>query len=419
MKKALGVSLGKGVMELGAVASRLTGVTPLRAARVSLPAGPDERAAAVTGQLKQWQADFTPEGVVVGVPLQQFSHHLIDMPAMSKADTRRALAFDLEKYLPLPVEEYVYDFITLPGEKGMQKVLVLSLRRSVVDGLSRLLRESGLRLLAVRSSTIEVFCSLVGPPGTGLVIIATDEAYEVAGVRDSLPVFLKVFPRSADLVAEVERLSAIYAGGISCTGDMDHVTVARLKGRKTEVPVGHLLASSAVRRSRLSLNFMPPELVPPAKDLYPYLIGGLAAAALIFYLATGFTAYLKERATLRGIENRISELKGRAAGVLEARRKLEALGGARKAVVEFRARSAVATRALRDITDVLPKDAWLISFSVDDKGAVELEGMAARTSSVISALEKSALFKNIAFSAPIISRDGSERFALKLEVKTP
>jgi hypothetical protein len=46
-----------------------------------------------------------------------------------------------------------------------------------------------------------------------------------------------------------------------------------------------------------------------------------------------------------------------------------------------------------------------------------MEGFASRTSDLVVALEKSKAFKNISFSAPIISRDRQERFALKMEVE--
>ena len=44
-----------------------------------------------------------------------------------------------------------------------------------------------------------------------------------------------------------------------------------------------------------------------------------------------------------------------------------------------------------------------------------MEGFSPMTADLIVALEKSKAFKNIAFSAPIISKDKVERFALKME----
>jgi hypothetical protein len=56
---------------------------------------------------------------------------------------------------------------------------------------------------------------------------------------------------------------------------------------------------------------------------------------------------------------------------------------------------------------------------VDEKGLVEIEGFSRKTSDLVTALDKSKLFKDIAFAAPILSRDGEERFSLKFEVREP
>jgi hypothetical protein len=65
---------------------------------------------------------------------------------------------------------------------------------------------------------------------------------------------------------------------------------------------------------------------------------------------------------------------------------------------------------------VLPKDAWLVSFSADEKGKVEVEGFTKKTSDLVIAIEKSRAIRNVSFSSPIVAKDGEERFSLKLEV---
>ena len=79
----------------------------------------------------------------------------------------------------------------------------------------------------------------------------------------------------------------------------------------------------------------------------------------------------------------------------------------------------MATRVLKDLTKVVPDNAWIINLVVDEKGLVEIEGFSRKTSDLVTALDKSKLFANIAFTAPILSRDGEERFSLKFEVRKP
>jgi len=74
---------------------------------------------------------------------------------------------------------------------------------------------------------------------------------------------------------------------------------------------------------------------------------------------------------------------------------------------------------LKELTRSVPDNAWIINLVVDDKGLVEIEGFSQKTSDLIMALDKSKLFRNISFAAPILSRDGEERFSLKFEVSEP
>jgi len=167
------------------------------------------------------------------------------------------------------------------------------------------------------------------------------------------------------------------------------------------------------------MDFLPPEFSAAGKDPYPFLIGGFAAAALVLFLATGMTAYLKDRYALGRLEARLSAMRKDAVGALKERRRLEELRAESRDLTEFRGRSNTAVRILSSLSGILPGDAWLINLTVDDKGMVEIEGLAAKTSVVVTAIEKSGAFKEITFSAPIISREGMERFALRLQEAGP
>jgi Tfp pilus assembly protein PilN len=121
--------------------------------------------------------------------------------------------------------------------------------------------------------------------------------------------------------------------------------------------------------------------------------------------------------TLNTIESQIKSIQDKASGVIESRKKLDAVQGERRALVDFLDRSNVAIKTMNNLSRTIPTDTWIINLSLDDKGGVEMEGFSRKTSDLVLILEKSGLFKSISFSAPIISREGEERFSLKLEVK--
>lgn len=420
MRRILGVSFGQDLLGAEIIEYGLFAKKTVKSENFALPETAGERDLFIAGALEKWKKEHAPDGAVIGLPLQRFSHQVVDMPAMKRSDVKKALLFELEKHLPLPVDEYLFDFFILPGEPGRTKVLVLSVKREVVRRMTDMAAAAGIAVTSVRCNTLSALWSMLDMAGknvNGLFVIGTGDGYEISGIKGSSPLYLKSFAKNADLAREIERLVVLYPGGVYFMGDVDAATVERFRGEKFAFPVARALALSALRKNSLNLDFLPEGLTRTGADPYPYLIGGLAAASLAIFLLTGVTVYYKEWSTLKAVEAKGGAIRARAAGVLAERKKLDALRNNRDALRDFLGKSNVAIKAISELSEVLPKDSWLINIAVDDKGKVEIEGFTRKTSSVIAALEKSKAFKNVAFSAPILARDGEERFALTMEVE--
>ena len=71
---------------------------------------------------------------------------------------------------------------------------------------------------------------------------------------------------------------------------------------------------------------------------------------------------------------------------------------------------------LKDLSNIIPKSAWISSFTFSEKG-VELEGYADSASELIPLLEASPHFTDAVFRSAITkSREGKERFKIGLQV---
>lgn len=421
MRRILGVSLGAEMLGMEVVESGLTAKKTVKSENRALPAEKEERGPFIAAAFAEWKKEYVPDGAVIGLPLRRFSHQLIDMPTMKRNDLKKALLFELEKYLPLPVDEYLFDFMTLPGERGRTKVLVLSVKKEVVREATGMAAAAGISLLSVRCNTLAALRSLLDIAGeknvNGLFVHINGDGYEVSGIKNSFPVYLKGYSKNTDMISELERLAVLYPGQAYFMGNADQASAEIFRGKKFRSLVPGALASSAAQKHPLLLDFLPEDLARTGADPYPYLISGLAAASLAIFLLTGATVYYKEWNALKDVEAKRLAIRARSAAVLAQRKKLDALQGDRKALREFRGKSNVAIKVLSELSEVLPKDAWLINIAIDDKGKVEIEGFTRKTSLVISALEKSKAFRNVGFSAPILARDGEERFALRMEVE--
>jgi len=233
-----------------------------------------------------------------------------------------------------------------------------------------------------------------------------------------MPVYMKKISKAepSDLEEELEKLATRHPAQLYIVGPVDQSAIARFNSRKFQLRTPDLIASSYVKKTYLNLNFLPHELIKQNKDYYPHMIGGLAAASLLVFLLTGAVVYYKDRSALKNTESKIASIKSKASGVIEAEKKLDTLRNERRVLLDFQNRSNVSVRVLSTLSRILPADTWLVNISIDDKGQVEMEGFAARTADLVVTLEKSKEFRNVSFSAPIISKGKEERFAIKMEV---
>lgn len=420
MPKLLGVDIDTGKLRMAAAELRFRTVRHLKTVDVPLPGEKEERTAALSEAFLQWKKEFAPDGIVIGLPLQYFSCTPIDMPLMARDDLRRALRFELEKHLPLPVDEYEFDFLMAKGQNGF-RTLVFSVRKEIIDSLHKVVTDAGLQLVSVRCRTIDLMNSMAAlsteKQMKGIFVHAADDDYELAALDDAGIVYMKRIPGQRDLVEELERSLQQYPGKVYASGDFEQRTLDRFAVQKTQISPPYASLASYAGKKGFSLEFIPPELRRQRKDYYPYAIAGCAVSAIAFVLLTGFVTYFKDAYTLNRIESQTNAIKAKASGVIETRKKLDEMLDARKEMVAFLDRSNLAIKAIRDISRAVPADTWVINLSADDKGNVEMEGFSRKTSDLVLALEKDGIFKSIAFAAPIISREGEERFSLKLEVK--
>ncbi|MDP2157196.1 MAG: hypothetical protein Q8K68_05755, partial [Nitrospirota bacterium] len=319
MPRLLGLDIDSKYIRMSVADRRLKRITYLRSEGIGISADREEGNKALSEALQQWKRNYAPSGVVVGLSLNLFTCKLLDMPAMGREDMRKALAFELEKHLPLAVDEYLFDFLMIRTGTGM-KTLVCAIKKDAVSAVVKLINDVGMEVLSVRCRVVDVLTSMMEISGeknmNGIFILATDDGYEMAGIEDSLPRSMKRISAGADLAEALDLFRKSYPGKVHCSGPVDQLIAERFAMTKSQITVSNALIFSFVQRTRLNLEFIPQELIRQKKDLYPHVIGGLAVAALCLYLLTGFVAYYKEARALRRIESRIETIKNTASGVI-------------------------------------------------------------------------------------------------------
>ncbi len=144
-----------------------------RFGQVALPAGAVRDgevidAEAVAGAIKQlWaQAKFSSKKVVVGVANQKVVVRQVDLPWLPVDDLKKSLAFQVQDYIPMPVEQAILDFhpleeFTSDSGARMLRVLLVAAARDMVGSALEAVEKAGLTPSMVDLTSFAVLRSQV------------------------------------------------------------------------------------------------------------------------------------------------------------------------------------------------------------------------------------------------------------------
>ncbi len=160
-RTAIGLDIGTSGVRAAELSFGRNGITLEKFGQVAVPAGAVRDgevvdSEAVTAAVRQlWQATrFGHKRVVLGVANQRVIVRQVDLPAMEPAELRKALPFQVQDFLPMPVDEAVLDFYPLEdvtdasGNRLRRGLLVAASRETVLANV-RCAQKAGLTVSSV------------------------------------------------------------------------------------------------------------------------------------------------------------------------------------------------------------------------------------------------------------------------------
>ena len=126
----------------------------------------------------------------------------------------------------------------------------------------------------------------------------------------------------------------------------------------------------------------------------------------------------KESRRLVLVNRRIVELDGPVRAVEQTLQELERKRRLLATIQSLESSSIRPLPVLRELTDLIPADAWLTTLSLDTKG-VELTGQAGAASALIPVLENSSRFERVEFASPVTRGRDKEQFRIRTAWEEP
>lgn len=379
----------------------------------------------MTQELKARKIDrarlFLPLGMAV---VQMF-----EMPPMKRSDAKRAIPFELERYLPISLDSFYWGYRIIDKRRDAIRVLAVCVRRSLLDPYMNALIASGITILSAEIAAFRFHCKRRSDAETAcLGVNGTDFDFMI--FRNGKPVVLRSIERSqmSELVYESLARSIsrdIEQHGckrIAMHGVRDGFEPAKLASAlNIEVFRAEEINSSLSTR-RIALPFKRRgsgiDLLPSGfrgkRDYHRMLLSTLVVSLLFTYSLQHHEQSRKETMALAEIDRELAELRQTVKRTSEGAKEREGTIRSLAVLRPYFAESNAPFRALQELSRIMPPDTWLASFSMDEKGKIEIDGFSARSSGLVGVIAGSEMFSGVEVSGPIMVQEQGEHFSLRM-----
>jgi Tfp pilus assembly protein PilN len=380
---------------------------------------------------------LAPRTVALGLARAAVIVKPIELPSVG-GETRDMVRFELERHLPFPADDAPFDFLPLPSESASgppdetKRVLIAAADARVVEAALRIAEDAKLRPLSLTVAAHDL-PALVHPAhgqrvawlhragdtvdllllrGADLVgsrsLPAGDAATLAGEVRGSLAVARW---RECDAVWLSGDAAAELADPLAALGAPVTAPPYTQRARRHLGALELALAVASARGIR-PLDLIPAGIKPRRLTRHQWITVGMAAATLLLGLGALLVPGVRERRHLATLDAEIARVD---AEVRVVERTLRELEGKRRLLATVASLETAAIRplpVLREVTEVVPNDAWLTMLTFDAKG-VELTGQASQASLLIPLLENSPKLERVEFASPVTRGRDKEQFRIR------
>lgn len=358
-----------------------------------------------------------PKGVLV-VSRGQALLRDLELPAGSSDELVAMVRFQVEREMPLPLEQVHYSYIETGRSDGKVRVQVTAVPREVLDPAVSSVEAAGIKIVGAYVSSFGLLSLYGGTEPATLVEVASGEAEILVTDRGRME-----FSRTAALddgvqpgqiAQEIRRTLLSYGsrgahretGKILLAGEGPEASaLADAVGQaldRSVTPVGpgslETATAAGVCMGLLRGTPMPDLLHPPVavrkfKLTRNHRVAGLAVLVVVLLFAWSQMALSAKRAELERRRQELDALKPRATALMRTQAQTQL------ASQWYRNRNCWidVLSALR--LNVNTGSLWIVNASFEDPGVIRLQGKARDDSSVtdfVTALKKTGKFGTIA-----------------------
>jgi Tfp pilus assembly PilM family ATPase/Tfp pilus assembly protein PilN len=399
--------------------------------------------------------------ICLNLPRRQILASIIELPAIKKELINQALKYEVEEHIPYPIEEVYYDYQVLGEHDKKTNILLVAVRKEIVNSYLQLLSQANLSPLVVDVDSfgvvnlcLELFAKEFKQQ-TVLLISGGADCREISLFKNERLQFTKSLPiilDEATLLEEIKKIidyfqtqfdefridKIILTEGIS-TKLVDRIKVelkipaininpiTSLTSIKKSLDFDELTTVSSafrgIKEGKLKVDLSPMKEIR-AKEIRKknYIRTGILCAIIIILLSGIFHINIitKERKlyTLKTIIQKnqpvVNEIIRQKEQLLALQEEFNILQNTNENKIEF-------LDLLLELSTILPSNVWIKSITFEGDQLKELRGCTLGSASLLlPILENSPYFKEVEFTGSIVKHKVKnqeiEEFSLKATI---
>lgn len=392
--------------------------------------------------------------ITLSIPKAWTIIRTVDFPSTVKENLPDVISYELDRLTPFTAAEAFYDFRVLENKAERMALLLMAAKTDQIRPYIDLLNENGfavsritvnlaaigslLRYMDKKSDTLFVEIGSNGYEGSlfsnGLpahnfsgTLTGLDEKTKIELIckdiksllnmsknkGETLRVVALIKDKSADLR---ELLTSRLDVPVSIMGETDIGLNLPLPHEEINAAaVGDVIQSLGPEANGLNLLKKGRHEKQKTPVALTILLTLAIVSIWIFYLI----------APLKIEEKRLQEISAQIVLKKEEAKKVEALKKEAESISEkiiaidnFKHDRVMTMDVLRELTSILPKNAWLSRARIASS-SVDIEGYAGKATELLPKLEASKYFRKVEFSSPIMrdARMTAEKFNIKMELE--
>lgn len=394
---------------------------------------------------------ITSADIFMGIPRAQAMVRTIDLPLAVKEDLGSALTYEMERYVPIPVEDVVFDYQILSEDKARNRLTLLLtvIKKNDLAPYLDLIRECGIGVsgLEIRSTALVNLVSsslkTIAADETQTLVYIDDHGFEINRVAGRRLTASKSVKTGSDpdtvygrLKAEIERsdvsggrpddpppvwicgpgLNRPLGRGLTEApdGSLQVISPDSCRVPSQELMVSAGLAMKGVHEVPMQVNLLPREMRKRPGKMGVYTMMILCVLAVLSAMTWGAGSYVRQRMTVDALNTEIRRLSRDISSMDSIKVESDRIQQQVDYLVQLEQERVNVLDVLKSLTLKIPETAWINDFSFNKKG-VQIDGFAESASQLIPFIENSPLFQDVAFLSAITkNKAGKERFRIGL-----